>query len=139
MGLEATTVPSGLVTTNPVDADDNVSTLGSQDRLIKTVVKNLGKWLPGEWSTDSTTGFTAAAGKGYICTNVAAVTVTLPASPSAGDTVGVVFTNGLTTNVISRNSQPICTTAENMTVNVNTSSMVLVLTYVDSTRGWVLQ
>ena len=82
---------------------------------------------------------TAVAGNGYICTNVAAVTVTLPASPSAGDTVGVVFTNGLTTNVINRNSQPICSVAENMTVNVNTSTMVLVLTYVDSTRGWVLQ
>lgn len=139
MGLEVTTVPSGLVLTNPVDGVDFVSTLGSQDRLIKTVLQTLGKKLVCEWSTESGTSFTAVAGKGYICTNVAAVTVTLPASPSAGDTVGLVFTNGLTTNVISRNSQPICSTAEDMTVNVNTSSMVLALAYVDATRGWVLQ
>lgn len=138
MGLETTTVPSGLVTTNPTSSD-GISQGDDHLRLLKTVVQNLGKWVPGEWSTDATTSLTAVAGKGYICTNGSAVTLTLPASPSAGDTVGVVFTNGLTTNVISRNGSPICSTAENMTVNANTSTMVLVLTYVDSTRGWVLQ
>lgn len=138
MGLETGTKPSELVTTNPTSSD-GISQGDDHLRLIKVVLQGLGKTSPCEWSTNSTTGFTAVAGNGYICTNVAAVTVTLPASPTAGDTVGMVFTNGLTTNVISRNSQPICSVAENMTVNVNTSSMVLVLTYVDSTRGWVLQ
>ena len=138
MGLETATKPSELVLTNPTSSD--LRTQGDDHlRLIKTVLQNLGKTSPCEWSTETGTSFTAVAGKGYIATNGSAVTATLPASPSAGDTVGFVFTNGLTTNVISRNSQPICSLAENMTVNVNTSSMVLVLTYVDATRGWVLQ
>lgn len=139
MGLEVTTVPSGLVTTNPVGSTDKLSAVDDHIQLVKTVVKNLGKWTAMEvQSADSSTSVTGVAGKLYICTGGTAVTFTLPASPTAGDTVGVIFTNGLSTNVIARNSSNICSTAENMTVNVNTSGLVLFMKYVDSTRGWVL-
>ena len=136
MGLEVTTVPSGLVTTNPVDAADNVSTLGSQDRLIKTVVKNLGRWRPFEWSTQTGTSFTAVAGAGYVCTNVAAVTATLPASPSVNDAVGFLFTNGLDTNVLARNGSNIGSLAEDCTIN-SSALVIWSFVYVDATRGWI--
>jgi hypothetical protein len=44
------------------------------------------------WDTTAkTTGFTAVSGNGYFCdTTSAGFTVTLPATPSAGDIVGLV-------------------------------------------------
>ena len=66
------------------------------------------------WSdTVQTSGFTAESGNGYFCnTTSAAFTVTLPASPSAGDIVaiadyaGTADTNNIT---IGRNSSKIKT------------------------------
>lgn len=51
----------------------------------------------------STTSVTASAGFVYILTNAALTTVTLPAGPLAGDTVGVMAQNGRTDNNILRN------------------------------------
>ena len=63
-------------------------------------------------TTKKTTGFTAVSGEGYFCDTAAsgAFTLTLPASPSAGDIVGFKDYNGnfATANLtIGRNSQPI--------------------------------
>jgi len=60
---------------------------------------------------------TAAAFSQYVLTNVAATTVTLPASPASGDTVWITVTNGLTTNVIARNGQTIMVVSEDMTID----------------------
>jgi hypothetical protein len=51
----------------------------------------------------SATSVTASAGFIYVLTNAALTTVTLPASPLAGDTVGVMAQNGRTDNIIGRN------------------------------------
>ena len=59
----------------------------------------------------------AVANTQYVLTNVAAATVTLPASPTSGDTVWVTPTNGLLTNVIARNGQTIMGLAENLTMD----------------------
>ena len=79
---------------------------------------------------------TAVAGNQYVLTNAAATTVTLPASPSAGDTVYVTVANGLTTNVVARNSQKIQSLSEDLTLNAAYAAVQL--RYADSTRGWVL-
>jgi predicted acyltransferase (DUF342 family) len=77
---------------------------------------------------------TAVAGTTYILT--ASLTLTLPSSPTAGDTVGVVNASGTATPVIARNGQNIMSLAEDMTINnINAS---LSLTYADATRGWVI-
>ena len=67
---------------------------------------------------------TAVAGSHYILTNVAATTVTLPASPASGDTVWVTWTNTITTNVIARNAQTIMGIAEDMTLDATTNGTV---------------
>jgi hypothetical protein len=59
----------------------------------------------------------AAADTHYVLTNVAATTVTLPASPASGSTVWVTVTNGLSSNVIARNGQTIMGLAEDLTIN----------------------
>lgn len=84
------------------------------------------------------TGTTQAAvtANQYVLTNVAATTVTLPASPAAGATVYVTVANGLTTNVVARNGSNIQSLAEDMTLNAAYAAVQL--RYADATRGWVL-
>ena len=92
------------------------------------------------WQTTvKTTGFTATAGEGYFCnTTSAAFTVTLPASPSAGDIVGIKdYANTADTNniTIGRNGSNIQGTANDYVVN--TEGLAIVLLYVDATKGWL--
>lgn len=68
---------------------------------------------------------TAVAGNSYRLQNVAATTLTLPASPSDGDVVGVYAVNLLQTNVIARNGQSICGLAEDMTIDTPYFPIVL--------------
>jgi hypothetical protein len=92
-------------------------------------------------TTKKTSGFTAVSGEGYFCDTAAsgAFTLTLPASPSAGDIVGFKDYNGnfSTANLtIGRNSQPINGgTATNVVISTSGASILLV--YVDATQGWV--
>lgn len=77
---------------------------------------------------------TAVRSRTYVLT--ASLTLTLPASPAAGDWVSIVNRSWTTTAVIGRNGTNIMGLAEDMTLdNVNAS---LTLIYADATRGWVL-
>jgi len=60
---------------------------------------------------------TAVKDAHYILTNVAATTVTLPASPAAGDTVRITVANALETNVVARNGQTIMGSATDLTID----------------------
>ncbi len=91
------------------------------------------------WQSVQTTGFTAVAFRAYPCnTTSAAFTVTLPASPSAGDQItltdyaGTFSTNNLTINP---NGGKIRGSTDNQVIAVSNNSVQLV--YVDSTRGWL--
>lgn len=92
------------------------------------------------WQSVQTTGFTAVAGRAYPCnTTSAAFTVTLPASPIAGDQVqlldyaGTFSQNWLTINPngnnINGNSNFVALTSNNASAQ---------FVYVDATRGWSL-
>jgi hypothetical protein len=91
------------------------------------------------WDTTAkTTGFTAVSGVGYFCdTTSAGFTVTLPATPSAGDIVGLVDyagtfdTNALT---IDPNGEDILD-KDNLQLTGEREGVVLI--YVDSTQGWL--
>jgi hypothetical protein len=93
-----------------------------------------------DWDTSvKTTGFTATANKGYFCnTTSAAFTVTLPATPSAGDEViildyaGTFDTNGL---IISPNGGKIEGGTDNLALTGEREGVRLV--YIDSTQGWL--
>lgn len=92
------------------------------------------------WQTTvKTTAFTATAGEGYFCnTTSAAFTVTLPASPSAGDIVGIKdYANTADTNniTIGRNGSNIQGAANDFIIS--TEGLSIVLLYVDSTKGWL--
>ena len=91
------------------------------------------------WQSVQTTGFTASAGKGYPCnTTSSSFTVTLPASPSVGDTIiildyaGTFATNNI---ILGANSNKIEGGTANKVLTTNREAVTL--TYVDSTQGWV--
>ena len=81
---------------------------------------------------------TAAAGYRYFIDTTAAVTLTLPSSPSVGDEVGVIdVTGGASTHniTIARNGLKINGASSDLTVSTNRSAFVLV--YSGSSQGWV--
>ena len=90
-------------------------------------------------SSVKTSGFTAVAGEGYFCnTTSSAFTVTLPATPTAGQQVAVVDyagtfdTNALT---ISPNGNKLEGVTTSQTLNGEREGVLLV--YIDSTQGWL--
>jgi len=92
-----------------------------------------------DWCTTAKTSpFTATSGSGFfINTTSGAVTVTLPASPSAGDIIAVQdYANTSATNniTVGRNSSKIDGTCVDATIDTNGEAYTLV--YVDGTEGW---
>ena len=93
------------------------------------------------WQAVQTTNFTVTAKAGYfVNTTTAAITATLPASPTLGDFVSFIDyaatfdTNNLT---IARNGKNIQGLAEDLTVNQERAGLTLVFT--DNTQGWLLE
>ena len=91
------------------------------------------------WQSVQTTGFTAVAGRGYPCnTTSSAFTVTLPASPNAGDTIilldyaGTFDTNRL---IISPNGNKIEGATDSLILSSEREGVRLI--YIDSTQGWL--
>jgi len=82
----------------------------------------------------SSTSIAATTGNHYILRG-GATTVTLPASPAAGNIVWVTVANGRSDNVIARNGQNIQGLAENMTLD--TAYAAVQLRFSDATMGWV--
>ena len=92
-----------------------------------------------DWCTTAKTSpFTSVSGKGYfVNTTSGAVTVTLPASPSAGDIVSIAdYTNTFQTNnvTVGRNSSKIGGIASDAVLSTEGQSVTFV--YVDGTEGW---
>jgi len=80
----------------------------------------------------------AVAGTRYFIDTTAAVTLTLPGSPSVGDEVGIIDATGNagTQNItIARNGGNIEGSASNLVLTVNRSALTLV--YYNATQGWI--
>ena len=79
------------------------------------------------------TNTAAVAGKQYVLT--ASLTLTLPATPTAGQTVGISNLSGTTTAVVGRNGNNIQGLGQDLTID--TLNAAITLMYADATRGWV--
>ena len=91
------------------------------------------------WQSVQTASFTATANNAYpINTTSGAITVTLPASPTAGQAVQIVdyagtfATNNLTINP---NGNPINGAVTNAVLTTNREGVAIV--YIDATQGWI--
>ena len=89
------------------------------------------------WQSVVSTDTTMVAGRGYfVDSSGGAKTMTLPASPSVGDTVAVHALDGASNTVtIDRNSSNIQGNAANLLVDSNYGAVTLV--YSDASNGWV--
>ena len=84
------------------------------------------------------TSTTAISGYRYFIDTTASVTLTLPASPSVGDEVGIIDVTGSASSnniTIARNGLKINGGTSNLTISTNRAAFVLV--YSGSTQGWV--
>ena len=90
-------------------------------------------------SVVKTSGFTAVAGEGYFCnTTSSAFTVTLPASPTAGNQIALVdYAGTFDTNALTIN--PNGNKIEGGTANLKLTGERegTTLTFIDSTQGWI--
>ena len=94
-----------------------------------------------DWdTTKKTSAFTAVNQTGYfVDTTSAAITVTFPATPSAGSVIGLKdYANTFDTNnlTINPNGNKIQGSTNNFIISVEGTSAQFI--YVDATRGWVL-
>ena len=91
------------------------------------------------WQSVQTTSFTAVAGRAYpVNTTSAGITVTLPASPAAGNQVQIVdYAGTADTNPITIN--PNSNKLESGTANLRLTGdrEGVILTYIDATQGWI--
>jgi hypothetical protein len=128
---------------NIISESANVITIGASGDTVTLAAgasqSGFGRAGSVNWdTTPKTTGFTAVSGNGYFCdTTSAAFTVTLPATPAAGDIVAIAdYANTAATNniTVGRNSVNIDGKADDALILVN--GQVYTLVYVDATEGW---
>ena len=80
------------------------------------------------------TATTAVANSVYVLT--ANLTLTLPASPSSGDSIKISNRSGVATCVLARNGSNIMGSASDLTLDTASASFELI--YSDATNGWVI-
>lgn len=79
---------------------------------------------------------TAATANNVYVLTAGSITITLPATPTAGDIVGFSNMSGATNIVVARNGSNIMALAQDLTIDQDGAGFLLV--YADATRGWVL-
>jgi hypothetical protein len=103
-----------------------------------TVINNSKELTSGLVSAYDT--ITASSGGATIgnrtvyCVTVDSQTVTLPASPTAGNEVVIINGGAFTGTIVGRNGSNIMGLAENMTLDKNYAAMTFI--YIDGTSGW---
>jgi hypothetical protein len=137
------TFPTSNLPTIPINkGGTNLTTVGSNGTVVQTdgsayTYGSLSGTIT--WDTVKTSGFTALANYGYfVNTTSAAITVTLPASPSLGQSVSIIDYAGTsaTNNItINPNGLKINASASNVSMATNRSAVTLV--YIDATQGWL--
>jgi hypothetical protein len=108
--------------------------------LTKLITDLIDGSLGTDWqATPKTADFTAVAGEGYfVNTTSAAITVTLPSSPTAGDEVSIIDygANSSTNNITITSSDNIEGASGDLTLSTDKISKTLV--YSDATKGWLV-
>lgn len=121
-----TNIPNNALTNSSITVNGSAVSLGGSVTIVT-----------GPTSSAVSSNITMAANNNYFVDTTAARTLTLPASPTLGDTIviydatGTAATNNIT---IARNGSNINGVADNAIIDVNQASSTLV--YTGSTLGW---
>jgi len=115
---------------------------GSAGQFIKTDGSGVLSFASAgiSWQSVQTTGFTAVTNRGYPCnTTSAAFTVTLPLSASVGDQIAIVdYAGTFATNNLTLNPNGLKINASTQNKVIISNREGIILTYIDSTQGWVV-
>jgi len=111
--------------------------MGTKTQKLSNVVDQIVEWQS-VFTGDGSTGLTAVAGRGYfIDTTSGTVTVTLPASPKAGDIVQLKdYARTWGTNNVTTASALFDGGTASQTFS--TTGQTVTLVYMDGTKGWSL-
>jgi len=132
---------------NIINESANTITIGASGDTISLAAgasqTGFGRTGTVDWDTTAkTASFTAVSGNGYfVNTTSSAITLTLPASPSAGDIVAfkdyayTFATNNLT---VDGNGSPIGGTDGVLNPTYDTNGTSKTFIYVDGTKGWLV-
>jgi VCBS repeat-containing protein len=121
-----TNIPNNALTNSSITVNGSAVSLGGSVTIVT-----------GPTSSAVSSNITMAANNNYFVDTTAARTLTLPASPTLGDTIAVYDATGTaaTNNItIARNGSNINGVADNAIIDVNQASSTLV--YTGSTLGW---
>ena len=121
-----TNIPNNALTNSSITVNGSAVSLGGSVTIVT-----------GPTSSAVSTNITMAANNNYFVDTTAARTLTLPASPTLGDTIAVYDASGTaaTNNItIARNGSNINGVADNAIIDVNQASSLFV--YTGSTVGW---
>ena len=133
-----TTAITASIANNVVGADElNVSGNGTSGQVLASDGDGTFSWVDagGSYTPNIVSGATTAS-KDNLYIFTASATLTLPASPSGGDSIKVSNLSGTTTCIIARNNNNIMAVGEDMTLDNQYASFELI--YGDTTRGWVV-
>ena len=133
-----TTAITASIANNVVGADElNVSGNGTSGQVLASDGDGTFSWVDagGSYTPNIVSGATTAS-KDNLYIFTASATLTLPASPSGGDSIKISNLSGTTTCVIARNGSNIMADASDMTLDNQYASFELI--YGDATRGWVV-
>lgn len=126
---------TGATVTVPTATAGDATASAASTAFVQTAIAGVNSQTALTLTVASGTTASPTVGEHVVCTNAAAVTVTLPASASAGDRVKATFTNGLFSNVISPNGNNLFGVAGNRTVNAAQAAVEFVFS--DASTGWV--
>ena len=130
---------SGAITSSGTLTTAGISGSGTINNTTGTItgLKGAVNWQTGSIKTAS---FTASANEGYFLnTTSGQITVTLPASPTAGDVVGVKdYADTFDTNKLELNANGNKIQGSTTNFDITVEGTAAILLYVDSTKGWLL-
>lgn len=109
------------------DNDITIPTSAAVKDYVDTATSNIGVSV-------ISSNTTSAKGNLYVLT--ANLTLTLPASPAAGDSIKISNRSGVATCIVSRNGSNIMGSATDLTLDNAAASFELI--YTDATNGWVI-
>ena len=125
--MALTKVKAGVI------ADDSIGSAQIADGAVGTSA--LASTIAAGITTVATASSLTATVNTHVYVSAAGQTITLPASPSAGQRVMITVGNFVNT-IVGRNGSNIMSSAANMTLDKEYLSIQFIFT--DATRGWVM-
>jgi len=123
------TVPTAAAATNTTQA--------ASTAFVATAIATVNaQAAPTTLTVSNAASVSLTAGQHDCATYSGAVTWTLPATPTAGQSVAVTAGNGLSSNIVARNGEKIMGLSEDMTID-NPNATVS-FRYINSALGWRL-